>query len=137
MGGLLRWSGVRALCLVGIVRLKEGGGEKGESVAAVCGLVARATAAAVAMHGAAKQAGAQGQPNCLLMLEIYVIHTHAHARPPAAARPPGQQLAVPLPLSSLHILSEQDRAVSAAQSRQLAAQFEASRRQMLEHDLGQ
>eukprot|EP00967_Tisochrysis_lutea_P123110 scaffold204431_cov23-Tisochrysis_lutea.AAC.1 len=47
------------------------------------------------------------------------------------------QLAQPLCLPSLHIFSPQDGLVSAEQSKQLAAQFDASRSQKMEHELGQ
>uniref|UniRef100_A0A7S3R6V4 RWD domain-containing protein n=1 Tax=Dunaliella tertiolecta TaxID=3047 RepID=A0A7S3R6V4_DUNTE len=46
------------------------------------------------------------------------------------------QLAQPLCLPSLHIFSPQDGLVSAEQSKQLAAQFDASRSQKMEHELG-
>jgi hypothetical protein len=46
-------------------------------------------------------------------------------------------LCTPLRVASLHIYSHQDKAVTADQSQALAHMFEASRRQVLVHDLGQ
>lgn len=60
------------------------------------------------------------------------------AAPPA---PPGtshvlQVLSQPLKVASLHLVSGADKVVPLADSRTLAAQFDAGRRQVLEHDSG-
>ncbi len=47
------------------------------------------------------------------------------------------ELERPLKLPSLHVWSARDQAVTAAQSRRLEQQFDASRRQHLAHDLAQ
>ena len=56
---------------------------------------------------------------------------------PCSGDPSAQELAAPLQLASMHMLSTQDKFISPEQSRKLAAQFDASRRQILEHDQGQ
>lgn len=50
---------------------------------------------------------------------------------------PSHRLVEPLRISSLHIYSSRDKAVTLGQSRALAHQFDASRRQILEHDHAQ
>jgi predicted alpha/beta hydrolase family esterase len=72
-----------------------------------------------------------------------MVHASLHAYAAEALSSVGldpftqQQLQTPLPLASLHILSPSDKIVHVEQTRQLSRQFDASRRQVLQHELGQ